>query len=250
MINKLWNSNDEALWIKALDSYFSIGLIKKGNMAIEREIDKLNPVLIKDMSTDEFYDWLYNVYITWKFTETRILNWTRNFLSRYKSENKMHELEQIHFNLFTFDINDVNEGLKIASSIYGLGIAGASGLLAVLYPRYFGTIDQFVVKSLSSIDNLPEKELIRKINPDGLTIKDGALLINIMKQKANELNIIFNTDKWMPRYIDKILWSVRNDEVHNFSLNKCIHDFEVPKDYNKELFNDVIENLNIISRTI
>jgi len=71
-----------------------------------------------------------------------------------------------------------------------------------------------------------------------------------MKQKANELNIIFNTDKWMPRYIDKILWSVRNDEVHNFSLNKCIHDFEVPKDYNKELFNDVIENLNIISRTI
>ena len=215
MINKLWHSNDESLWNQALNSYFDGGLIKKDNMALEREIDKLNPETVKDMSTEEFYNWLYEVYFVWKYTAANRLATTRKALSRYKFENKMHELEQIHFDLFTFDIDDIKEGLKIANSIYGLGIAGASGLLAVLYPRYFGTVDQFVVKALREIDSLLEKMMINKMNPDSLTIKDGILLIKIMKNKADELNSIFNTDKWMSRDIDKILWAARSLNANN-----------------------------------
>ena len=56
MINKLWYSNDESLWDKALASYFSSGLIKKDNVTLEREIHNLDPVTIKDMSTEQFYD--------------------------------------------------------------------------------------------------------------------------------------------------------------------------------------------------
>ena len=215
MINKLWYSNDESLWDKALASYFSSGLIKKDNVTLEREIHNLDPVTIKDMSTEQFYDWLYNVYFVWKYTAANRLATTRKSLSRYKFEKSMHELEQIHFNLFTFDINDINEGLKIANSIHGLGIAGASGLLAVLYPRYFGTVDQFVVKALRKIDSLPEKDLVIKMNPDNLTIKDGILLIKIMKYKAEELNSIFNSNKWTARDIDKILWAARSSSIND-----------------------------------
>lgn len=215
MINKLWYSNDESLWNKALDSYFSSGLIKKDNVTLEREIHNLDPVTIKDMSTEQFYDWLYNVYFVWKYTAANRLATTRKSLSRYKFEKSMHELEQIHFDLFTFDINDINEGLKIANSIHGLGIAGASGLLAVLYPRYFGTVDQFVVKALRKIDSLSEKDLVIKMNPDNLTIKDGILLIKIMKYKAEELNSIFNSNKWTARDIDKILWAARSSSIND-----------------------------------
>lgn len=215
MINKLWYSNDESLWDKALASYFSSGLIKKDNVTLEREIHNLDPVTIKDMSTEQFYDWLYNVYFVWKYTAANRLATTRKSLSRYKFEKSMHELEQIHFDLFTFDINDINEGLKIANSIHGLGIAGASGLLAVLYPRYFGTVDQFVVKALRKIDSLLEKDLVIKMNPDNLTIKDGILLIKIMKYKAEELNSIFNSNKWTARDIDKILWAARSSSIND-----------------------------------
>jgi hypothetical protein len=215
MINKLWFSKDESLWNKALDSYFSSGLIKKDNMILERKIDNLDPVTIKDMSTEQFYDWLYNVYFVWKYTAANRLATTRKSLSRYKFEKSMHRLEQIHFDLFTFDINDINAGLKIANSIHGLGIAGASGLLAVLYPRYFGTVDQFVVKALREIESHPEKDLVSKMNPDNLTIKDGILLIKIMKYKADELNSIFNTNKWTARDINKILWAARSLSINN-----------------------------------
>lgn len=243
MINKLWNSTDKTLWTKALDSYFSSGLIKKDNIDLEIEIEKLNPVTIKDMSTEEFYDWLYNVYFVWKYTAANRLATTSKSLSRYKSENRMQELEQIHLDLFTFDVNDVNEGLKIASSIHGLGIAGASGLLAVLYPRYFGTVDQFVVKAICEIDNLPEKDILSNMNPDSLTIKDGTLLIKIMKYKAAELNNIFDTNKWIPRDIDKILWSIRNLKLNIDGFSNNVQVTPEPKKYNEELSYNEIENL-------
>ena len=82
MINKLWFSKDESLWNKALDSYFSSGLIKKDNMILERKIDNLDPVTIKDISTEQFYDWLYNVYFVWKYTAANRLATTRKSLSR------------------------------------------------------------------------------------------------------------------------------------------------------------------------
>jgi hypothetical protein len=44
------------------------------------------------------------------------------------------------------------------SRIRGLGIAGASGLLSVLFPEYFGTVDQFVVMSLLCINGLKERK--------------------------------------------------------------------------------------------
>jgi hypothetical protein len=80
--------------------------------------------------------------------------------------------------------------------------------LALLFPKDFGTVDQFVVKSLLKISNLQEHQGLKRINPDQISLNDGVLLIKIMKNKALELNKKFNTAKWTPRKIDKILWSI------------------------------------------
>jgi len=119
----------------------------------------------------------------------------------------MHELKAIKEHLFSFDLHDVKKGLEIVTSIGGLGIAGASGLLSLLFPQHFATVDQFVVKALNSVDGIPEKAVLARMNPEGLNLYDGVQLIKIMKNKAERLNEINRTEFWTPRKVDKILWT-------------------------------------------
>ena len=90
--------------------------------------------------------------------------------------------------------------------IRGLGTAGASGLLSLIFPEKYGTVDQFIVKRLLEVADLPELEAVKKMNPEGLTVKEGVLLIEIMQRKAVDLNQQFETDEWTPRKIDKAMW--------------------------------------------
>ena len=91
--------------------------------------------------------------------------------------------------------------------IKGLGPAGASGLLALLFPLKYGTIDQFALEALRHVKELPEYELLMAMNPEGLTLVDGLVIIGIMTRKANQLNDIFRVDTWTTRKIDMVLWS-------------------------------------------
>ena len=102
---------------------------------------------------------------------------------------------------------DVRCGLRIAQEIKGLGPPGASGLLALMYPRQFGTVDQFVVKALRDVIGLPEATAIAHMKPLSLTIPNGELLIRVMQRKAAELNGLFETEEWTPRQTDMILWT-------------------------------------------
>ena len=81
--------------------------------------------------------------------------------------------------------------------------------LSLLFPDKFGTVDQFIIESLLKIKNLKEKPIIEKMNKNNITLKNGVILISIYRQKANELNIKFNTNFWTPRKIDMILWANR-----------------------------------------
>ena len=90
----------------------------------------------------------------------------------------------------------------------GLGTAGASGLLALLFPRIYGTVDQFVVKGLRQVEGLTEHELVMKMDPENLTVSDGLLLIAVMTRKAVELNSWFEGNRWSPRKVDMVLWVV------------------------------------------
>lgn len=205
-ISLLWDSKDESEWKAALTHYDEI--LDANQIEIENRINTLNVKEIKSYSTKEFYNFLYNEYFVWKFTAKNRLVTTRNSLIRYEKENRFDELEKIKINIFSLNHSDIKICLKTAMEIHGLGTAGASGLLSVLFPEDFGTVDQFVVKALCDIKDLEEHNELIKINPDRISLNAGVLLISIMRRKAAELNKCFNTNYWTPRKIDMILWCI------------------------------------------
>jgi len=170
-------------------------------------MDKLDPQAIERLDGSEWYAFL-NQYFHWKFKG----NWLSSRLNDLDG-NSRETLFSIKEKLFAFDPNNIPQGLEIATSkkgIKGLGPAGASGLLAVLFPEWFATVDQFVVKALREIESLPERGKLFEMRPKDLKEKDARLLIDIMRRKATDLNALFRPGEWTPRKIDMILWATRD----------------------------------------
>jgi len=205
-LQELWLSSDEEKWLTALEEYSK--LIKSANLEIEEELSTLNSKIdeFRNISAENFYRFLYNKYFVWKYTAPNRLKTTRKYLKEY--ENSYEKLKEIKNELFSSKINNIETGLKIAWEIKGLGIAGASGLLSLFYPEKYGTVDQFVVKSLLKLDEYKNDIIMNSMKPEGLKLKDAVYLIRIYQTKSNELNRNFNTQTWTPRKVDMILWSV------------------------------------------
>ena len=91
-----------------------------------------------------------------------------------------------------------------------MGVSGASGLLALLYPKKFGTVDQFVISALKELGKFPE---LTYIDPKCFSVELAVFIIRILQDKAQELNRKFKTDLWTPRTIDMILWAYRNEVI-------------------------------------
>ncbi|PIU30460.1 hypothetical protein COT07_00650 [Candidatus Woesearchaeota archaeon CG07_land_8_20_14_0_80_44_23] len=204
-INEFWYSTNQKDWLNALDNYWaSIG---ENNIQLEQEMDNLEPNNVQNMNQQEWYNFLLNKYFRWKYQPNRYATTTKYF-KKYQEENRLNELYDIKNQIFAFDKENIMLGLKI--KIEGMGVPGRSGLLSLLFPNYFGTVDQFVVKALRNIEDLPEKEQLLRMKPEKLEIDDGVILIKIMRQKSIELNNMFGTNFWTPRKIDMILWSCRD----------------------------------------
>ena len=146
-------------------------------------------------------------YFRWKYSAPNRYASTTKILRTYAANNELAALHTIKERLFVMDRDNIQQCLAVASSIRGLGIAGASGLLAILFPAQFGTVDQFVVKALAEIPELPEKYLIATMSPESLKLSDGTVLIRIMRRKADELNQVASLIKWTPRKVDMVLWT-------------------------------------------
>ncbi len=204
-VSTLWESHDETEWRVALARYWCF--VKPGNRDLEVSMNQLNVEWVKKLDAREWYSFLYCKYFPWKYTAPNRLETTRRQLRKY--ENGVEELFYIKEHLFVFDLANVEEGLKIAQAVKGLGWAGASGLLAVLFPEWFGTVDQFAVKALANVPTLAEQPELRAMNPKHLTKENAVVLIEIMRRKAGELNELFATDEWTPRKVDMILWAAR-----------------------------------------
>jgi hypothetical protein len=215
-ISELWTSRNRRDWGAALKCYWDNPSVKK-NLEIEEYMDKLDPEAIERLDLNEWYTFLKK-YFRWKFTG----NWLPRRLEDLKS-NSLEQLFRVKENLFAFsemDLANIRKWLNAVKSpqVRGLGYAGASGLLAVLFPKWFGTADKFVVKALCEIEVLPKRqELLAMIRKDSkgkesvsVNEKDAVLLIDIMRSKAIELNGMFGTDEWTPRKIDMILWGIRD----------------------------------------
>jgi hypothetical protein len=128
-------------------------------------------------------------------------------LRRYIEEGRLDDLFSIKQRLLSLIPSNIRRGLLLAREIHGLGTAGASGLLALLYPANFGTVDQFAVKALRHMPDLTDAEKIKKMNPEGLTSADGELLISLLQRKAAQNNKQWDSAFWTPRKIDKVLWT-------------------------------------------
>ncbi|MGX8702087.1 hypothetical protein [Caproiciproducens sp.] len=203
-INYLWDCTAEECWKTALDDYWSH--VKIQNRKLEEELEHLDSIAVSKLSAEEFYDFLYSKYFVWKYTAPNRLATTRMNLQKHLIN--IDRLGKIKSQIFLFDLENPELGLKIVTQINGLGTAGASGLLSLLFPKYFATVDQFTAKALYQIESLTERDALKGFNPEGLSLKAGALLIGIMKEKAHVLNQQFQTDFWTPRKIDKILWGI------------------------------------------
>jgi len=175
--------------------------------------------VMKRLGERKWFEFLEDEYFPWKFTG----NWLPRRLADLNSNGRSHlfGVKETLFALSETDLANTRKALSTVKSpkIRGLGYAGGSGLLAVLFPKWFGTADKFVVKGLCQIPELPERqELLLMIRTDSrgkesvlLNEKEVVLLVQIMRRKAIELSTIFNA-KWTPRMVDMILWATRDRE--------------------------------------
>ncbi len=205
-VNELWHSRDPQAWTDALVRYWDY--VQPANLRLEQELEKLDLALLQRLDALGWYDFLLHKYFRWKYTAKNRYTTTTRSLRQYVEEGRLDDLHLIKQCLLLLDTSDVRHGLSVALTIKGLGTAGASGLLALMYPRTFATVDQFVVKTLRSVRDLPEAAALGKMNEQALSLKDGVLLIGIMQRKATENNRILGSTDWTPRKIDKILWTL------------------------------------------
>ena len=206
-INNLWESNNEHDWKTALEHYWSF--VRPENIELEHELNDLKLEQISNLEQLDWYNFLHDKYFRWKYTAPNRYASTTLVLKKYKDSNQLDSLFDIKRRLLNLNVFDISAGLSVAKEIRGLGIAGASGLLSLMYPNNFATVDQFAVKALCKIPSLPESSSLKEMRPENLTLRNGIILINIMLRKAKENNRIFGTDFWTPRKIDMILWASR-----------------------------------------
>lgn len=204
-IQDVWNSMSAEVWVQGLDDYWKF--IKPSLLPLEREIQQLNLDAVRAMDAQQWYTFLLEKYFRWKYTAPNRYASTTKSLKQYNSPSLLPVLLRIKEGLFSMDKLDIKKCLAHACSIRGLGTAGASGLLAVLFPQQFGTVDQFAVKALRQISDLPEKALLAVMNPESLTLDDGVILVQIMRRKAADLNRLSSTNAWTPRKVDMVLWT-------------------------------------------
>jgi len=190
--------------------------VRPDHLEVEREMEHLDREWVRRMSPPDFYRWLHDRYFFWKYTQAKRLATTRRALEQgAKADPGLSRLADIHRRLFAVRPDRVEEALRVATAIPGLGVAGASGLLALLFPDWFGTVDRFVVAALHNVRDLPERALIDalydRVVDRGRALKeeDGALLIRIMQRQAAALNARFHSTYWTPRKVDMALWGDR-----------------------------------------
>lgn len=202
-----WHSHDSRIWEEKLSQYWN-HVDNNKNSVLEHKMNDSNLYKMNILTPEKFYDFLHDEYLPWIFIDSRFLKQNTSRLEKYKKDlNEMDILKTIHSEILKFDPNDVKKGLKIAKKIYGLGDTGASGLLALLYPEYFGTLNASVVEALQAVSGIAQD--ITSINPKSIGIKNGILVIQILKEKARVLNNTNKTTEWTPRKIDMALWITR-----------------------------------------
>lgn len=206
---KFWKDNNSENWKCVWKQYESQDSVRK-NSNLEREMDEFNRNKVLLWTVEQFNTFMEK-YFHWKYTASNRYATTIKIYQEMSGFEK--ELCLMYMKDFVKALDSKQDfenkeeyilaGFRFADLIPGLGTAGQSGLLSILFPEKFGTVDQKVVTALERCGvntGIPER---RK---ESLLVKDGILLEKIMINKAIELNKKSSSDFWTPRKVDKVLW--------------------------------------------
>lgn len=203
-LDELWWATDPALWHEAVDSYWK--RIGPDRLDVERRMERVTLEEVAGLTSEEWWNFLQDYYF-WKYTQGNILASSLGRLRRQRESKGLEYLDTLRERLLALDPEDSARGIHIATRHAGLGVAGATGLLSVIHPRWFGTLDQFVVRALRRVENrVPEWQELDAMNLDGL---GGVLLTHRLRARAAELSRT-SGEPWTPRRVDMALWAVRD----------------------------------------
>lgn len=207
-INDLWDSQDEQEWLAALDRGW-LNQAGRKNRELAQSIHTVDMEYVLRLGIQEWYDFL-NKYFHWQFARNHLQQKLsdldgNSFEHLFSVKCSLGEIEEL-------DLADARKCLNLVRSprIKGLDYASASGLLALLFKQWFGTVDICVLESLCKIKSLPERRKMKEISAWVKTKNewresDAVLIIYIMRRKAAQLNGWFRTENWTPSSVSMIL---------------------------------------------
>jgi hypothetical protein len=198
-------------------------LCPEAELKLDRSLDRLGLSRFRGFDAKGWYDFLLNEYFRWKYTVSNRYASTTRHLEKHGEGEGLAKLDEIRLRLLCFNADDTCLGLDVARTIPGLGVAGASGLLAIMYPAKFGTVDQFVLKALRDVGTLPESSVIAKMKPGMLVIGDAIIVIGALRRKADALNKLFGGTSWTPRKVDKVLWAFGRSREGASEVRHLLH---------------------------
>jgi hypothetical protein len=197
LVADLWRSDGAQDWHDALAHYWD--LVKMPNRGLEQRLETLDLDRLRRMDARGWYVFLRE--------EGPALN-------RYGSITKelralvdapgVEALDRCRKRLLALDPSDIRTALNAALAIPGLGMVGASGLLSLMYPSAFGLVDEFVVRALREVQGLPEAAVLPRMGGRPLTVRDGVIIIGILRRKAADLSRELD-EVWTPRMIGRVL---------------------------------------------
>ena len=203
-LNELWRSSDPKAWDEALKSYWD--RIPDRRHDLEQRMEDLRLEKIEALDGPSWLAFLDDDYFPWKYTQGNRLATCRRWLRRQAANGGVDELNAIRQRLLAIEPAEIARPLLVVQRIKGLGVAGGSGLLSLMYPAHFCTLDQYLVRNLRSVR--PNLEELNEMKPDQLTGLDGVFLTELVRGKALSLSAVLDT-KWTPRMVDKVLWAIR-----------------------------------------
>lgn len=222
---KLWESQDEQVWKRCYEAYWNVRSVND-NHIIEEELNILaqhRQVLFK-AGAKSWYEFLFHKYIPWKLKSQGMSyeSHRRQFARRYYT--CLTELDSIKTAIAHAHKTNVLACLEIATTIDGFGIPSGSGLLAVLYPEHFGTIDQLILRAFREIPHVNQEyqldsrthsnnEYFSGKKTDRARLRLAEELIDLFIQRAAENNNLFGTSMWTPRKVEMALWTTQHPDV-------------------------------------
>ena len=218
----LWRSNEVSAWRDALAKYWNHRPVRR-NIDVERHMDRLTPedrdVILA--SGAALVDFLEHWYYSWKFFSIAPYDIPKHQAKvRAEYATNPAKYDAIARSLGSLNPDNVEQCLTYVASrsIPGLQISAGSGVLAVLYPTWFGTVDQHTLRALQTLDgdgaewlrrHIPGPETFFPANNNDLGRHAAKLMTQLYRQKSQELAQLDEETGWTPRRVEMVCYILR-----------------------------------------